>query len=312
MEDDYFVDYQNISVHECMLKDAPRLLAGRSVLDVGTGTGILAMMAAKYGAGQVIAVEASDVAGVTQQIVESNGFGSKIKVVKARVEQLELSERVDIIVSEWMGFHLLHEGMLASVLWARDHLLAPGGIMIPNEAAILAAPVELARWRQEHVLFWRSVMGFDMSALEPYALSAAAASPAHIVMNVEEKEVIADAQTLAALDLRTVPADELARIERTMRFAVRRPAMFHGICIWFSVKTAVPGAAEVCMATAPSCPATHWKQTVLHVPGEAPASEGDVIECSVSMEADAANPRHYSITMDEVSLLPPATAGSDE
>ena len=129
-----------------MLQDQPRTNAykaafealkeedirGKVVLDVGAGTGILSLFAAKCGARKVYAVEASNIAAHTQQLVEENGFQDVIQVVQSKVEDAVIEEKVDIIVSEWMGFYLLHESMLKSVLAARDKWLKPEGIMLPR------------------------------------------------------------------------------------------------------------------------------------------------------------------------------------
>lgn len=56
------------------------------------------------------------------------------------VEKIDLPEKVDIIISEWMGFYLLHEGMLDSVIFARDKFLKPNGLMLPESAALYCAP----------------------------------------------------------------------------------------------------------------------------------------------------------------------------
>jgi len=103
-------------------------------MDVGSGTGILSMIAARNGARKVYAVEASDFANVSREVIEANGLSSIIEVIKARVEDVQIDEKVDIIVSEWMGFHLLHESMLDSVLFARDKFLKEGGLMLPESA----------------------------------------------------------------------------------------------------------------------------------------------------------------------------------
>lgn len=80
-------------------------------LDVGAGTGILSLFAAKYGgAKKVYAVEASPMATFTQLFVEHNNMQDVIEVIHGKIEQVELGvEKVDIIISEWMGFYLLHE-----------------------------------------------------------------------------------------------------------------------------------------------------------------------------------------------------------
>lgn len=78
----------------------------QTVLDVGCGTGILSMFAAKAGAAQVIAVDCSNIIEFARQVVIDNNLQDVIKVVKGKIEEIELPngiEGVDIIISEWMG-----------------------------------------------------------------------------------------------------------------------------------------------------------------------------------------------------------------
>jgi hypothetical protein len=70
-------------------------------------------------------------------------------VIKGRMEEVELPEKVDIIVSEWMGFYLLHESMLDSVLYARDKWLNEGGLVFPSRSRIFLAPVNLDSYYEE-------------------------------------------------------------------------------------------------------------------------------------------------------------------
>lgn len=112
----YFDAYDDVGTHELMLKDAPRMNAycaaieankdfirGRVVLDVGAGTGVLSLLAARAGAARVYAVEASGIVVELQKIVSQNGFGDVITVLHGRAEDVELPEQVDVCVSEWMA-----------------------------------------------------------------------------------------------------------------------------------------------------------------------------------------------------------------
>lgn len=139
----YFNSYASNDIHQIMIEDSVRtltygqfllhprnahLIRGKTVMDIGCGSGILSLFAARAGAKQVLAVDASDVADRARENIEANGFGHVIKVFKGKVEDLggELEQyrgQVDLLVSEWMGYFLLYESMLDTVLDARDKYL---------------------------------------------------------------------------------------------------------------------------------------------------------------------------------------------
>lgn len=109
------------------------------MLDVGAGSGILSFFAVQAGAKQVYAIEASNMAYHAQQLVVANNVGDKVKVVPGKIEEVELPEVVDIIISEPMGYMLYNERMLETYLHARKWL-KPGGKMFPTEGDLHVAP----------------------------------------------------------------------------------------------------------------------------------------------------------------------------
>ena len=105
---------------------------GDIVLDVGAGSGILSVFAARAGAARVYAVERTTIAVLAQELAAANGVAEIVQVIHGDVMDVELPERVDVIVSEWLGGFGIDEGMLAPVIAARDRWLKPGGVMIPQ------------------------------------------------------------------------------------------------------------------------------------------------------------------------------------
>ena len=121
----------------------PHLFKDKIVMDIGSGTGVLSIFAAKAGAKRVYAVENAGISAVSEEIIRQNGLDGVIKVMKGKVEEIELDvEHVDIIISEWMGYFLLYESMLDCVLFARDKWLKKGGMMFPNKATMYIAAME--------------------------------------------------------------------------------------------------------------------------------------------------------------------------
>lgn len=94
-----------------------------------------------------------------------------ITLIKGKMEEVVLPvDKVDIIISEWMGYFLLYESMLDSVLFARDKYLAPGGLMFPDEATLFLAGIEDQDYKEEKIGFWDDVYGFDYSCIKEIAL----------------------------------------------------------------------------------------------------------------------------------------------
>jgi protein arginine N-methyltransferase 1 len=87
-----------------------------------------------------------------REIVEVNGMSDKITLLQGKMEEVELPfPEVDIIISEWMGYFLLYESMLDTVLYARDKYLAPNGLIFPDKATIFMAGIEDGEYKDEKI-----------------------------------------------------------------------------------------------------------------------------------------------------------------
>lgn len=137
---------------------------GMRVLDIGAGTGLLAMIAARAGAGQVFSCEANPaIADAAEEIVAANGFADRIRVLRQHsrtIDPAALGGPVDLLVSEIIASDLLQEQVLPAVADASRRLLRPGGTMIPRGGAVRVA---LAHWgKLEHKLL-DEALGFDVT-----------------------------------------------------------------------------------------------------------------------------------------------------
>ena len=157
--------YAEFEVHRSMIRDEVRTTAfqraieavvrpGDTVLDVGAGSGILSLFAARAGAARIYAVEQTTIAVLAQELAAANGVAEVVRVIQGDVMDVELPERVDVIVSEWLGGFGIDEGMLAPVIAARDRWLKPGGAMIPRSVTAWTALVH-DRYLADAVAFLR-------------------------------------------------------------------------------------------------------------------------------------------------------------
>lgn len=302
---DYYADsYAHFGIHEEMLKDEvrtlsyrqaiqnnPHLFKGKTVLDVGCGTGILCMFAAKAGAKKVIGVDMSNIIDQARVIVKANGLDNIISLVKGKLEEVDLGlgpdGKVDIIVSEWMGYFLLYESMLDTVLLARDKYLRPDGIMMPDHATLYLSAIEDQEYKEEKIDFWDNVYGFDYSCIKEIALREP------LVDTVELRSVVCDPAPLVDLDLMTVKKEDL-QFKMPFKLHATRNDYVHAFLGWFDI------GFEAChkpvrFSTGPHSRYTHWKQTVFYTPGTLTVAQGDVIQGTLSCVPNARNNRDLDI-----------------
>ena len=222
----YFDSYSSTTIHKTMLSDSvrtdayrlailsnPLLFKDAVVLDVGCGTGILSMFCCAAGARKVIGVDDSEMASKAREIVRRNGMEGRVEIVRGKMEDLDLAPylpedhpTVDVIVSEWMGYALLYESMLPSVISARERYLTPDrGIMWPNKCQMF---IEAVRDPVD-VDFWGDVYGFDMSPMTPLARRERTRKGEAAVEVVDKGTVCSDRCMFWGADLTEVKDREL-------------------------------------------------------------------------------------------------------
>ncbi|THG98393.1 hypothetical protein EW026_g3779 [Hermanssonia centrifuga] len=302
---DYYADsYAHFGIHEEMLKDSvrtgsyrnaiinnPHLFKGKTVLDVGCGTGILSMFAAKAGAKHVVGIDMSNIIDQATKIIEANGFKDTITLVKGKLEEATLPiTEFDIIVSEWMGYFLLYESMLDTVLLARDKYLKPGGLMFPDEATMYLAAIEDMDYKEEKINFWDNVYGFDYSCIKEIALREP------LVDTVELKSVVTDPCQIKHIDLLTVKKEDLT-FKVPFSLTATRNDYVHAFLAWFDISFAACHK-PVKFSTGPHAKYTHWKQTVFYTPDTLTVSAGENITGELTCAPNARNPRDLDIAIE--------------
>ena len=283
----YFTYYGQLTHQQNMLQDGVRTSAyyqaiiknasdfkDKVVLDVGCGSGILSFFAAQAGARKVYAVEAAKpMAEHARRLAEANGFGDIVQVMSGRVEEIELPEPVDVIISEPMGVLLVHERMLESYLTARDKWLRPlndgGGAIAPSQMFPATSTIRLAPFSDttlyasihEKAQFWEtsSFYGVDLSSLAPAAVDHCFAQP--IVGGVEPRTLMASACTFDIDFTRTRPED-LVSFDIPLDWTVQCTGVCHGLAAWFDVAFLGSAKSSV-LSTGPETGRTHWHQVRL-------------------------------------------------
>ncbi|KAJ5083701.1 hypothetical protein N7456_013128 [Penicillium angulare] len=299
----YFTSYDHHGIHEEMLKDDVRTRSYRDsiyqnrhifkdkvVLDVGCGTGILSMFAARAGAKHVIGVDMSSIIEKAKEIVAVNGLSDKITLLQGKMEEVHLPfPKVDIIISEWMGYFLLYESMLDTVLYARDTYLSQGGLIFPDKATMYVAAIEDGEYKDDKIGFWDNVYGFDYSPMKDIALTEP------LVDTVEMKALVTDPCPIITFDLNTVTAADLA-FRVPYNLTAKRSDFIHALIAWFDIEFSACHK-PIYFSTGPHAKYTHWKQTVFYLPDVLTIEENEGVSGWLENRPNDKNKRDLDINL---------------
>ncbi len=203
---------------------------GSVVVDIGTGTGVFAMLACQWGARRVYAIESDNVIQLAREFAKTNGYADRIEFIQDVSTRVTLSERADVIISDlrgvipWFGQHI------PSIVDARQRLLAPGGVLIPRRDTLWAAVVETPdAYRQLTGVWDANVSGLDMGAARRLITSN------YLKARIVPDHLLVEPGHWATLDYATVESpDVMAEVEWT----TVRAGTAHGLSVWFDATLA--------------------------------------------------------------------------
>lgn len=234
-------------------------------------------------------------AALARLLVEGNQLQDSIEIVESSLEESSIPGQVDIIVSEPIGFLLVHERMLESYVQARDMYLRPGGLMMPSNGTIICAPftdqvsppphppspplsvlglsasrshcfaparessLPQALWNEQSAKtnFWNAgdFYGID---LRPLVQASIDETFGQAVVGYFSTDCLLSSDRAAhTIDFQTVTLEELREFHIPVCFRIEHTALMHGIACWFDAKF-LGSAAHVTLTTAPNSPGTHW------------------------------------------------------
>jgi protein arginine N-methyltransferase 1 len=233
--------------HEAL---ARTIVKGTStVADIGTGTGLLAFLAAKLGARKVWAYEAAEIGAVAEKLKAVNKMRA-VELVPGRSTEILEPDLADIVVTETLGNFALEEFLVETMNDARARHLKPGGVLIPGVVEQFACPVTGPRLRDE-LCVWDGIgYGLDFAPARLMSLNNV------YIRTLRPDELLgggAGAQRWDRIDF--YEKNRVAR-KGTLRWTLDRDVTLHGLAVWWTAEL-VPG---VSLTTSPLSAATHWEQ----------------------------------------------------
>lgn len=295
----HFADVLN---HVMMLADDVRVRAyakalavvapDKRVLDLGTGTGVLALLAARAGARRVIAVEESAAADLAAQVFAAADAG--VTLVRRSSRDVELDQPVDVIVHELLGSDPLAEGVLPTIADARRRFLAPGGTLVPHRLEIVCVGVDtrgVARDR-EAALAALAAVDSIADALGPVAAVVAALPARAFITNLGDIpfEILTEPEVLHDLDLMTADEDACAA-KLTKYLCVTRPGRLDAVVTYFRAHLA-PG---ITLTNAPEWPRTHWDRKLTSLSAGRAVLPGEQVAIEIFRESAL---KHENLVVD--------------
>lgn len=248
-----------------------------TVADIGAGTGLLALMAARVGAREVFLYEAAEVAGVAAKALKANG-ARNCHLFPCHSTEMVDPPKVDVVVSETLGNYAFEEHIIETLADARKRFLKPGGVMIPRRLEQFVAPVVSDRIHREFAA-WEET-GFDLSAARTMSLNNI------YVRTLVAKELL-DAKVWDAIDFGT---DSRSSRKGEASWKLKAATTVYGFATWWSAELA-PG---ITLSTAPDAPRTHWEQLYFPLLEPLAAKAGDTVAIALRSRTSAEAGTHLA------------------
>lgn len=225
---------------------------GDLVLEIGTGSGLVAMMAARAGAERVVTCEVLPLmADIAREVVAKNGLADRITIINKKSTQVQvgtdLPERADVFVSELINIGMLSPNMLPVLHHARETLLKPEARIIPAAAIVYGALIEATQLSRINPV--RQISGFDLSPLDKLR------SPGYAQIDLAADLVRQVSQPFKALEFdfrQTMPENDA----RVLEVTATSSGMAHGVAFWFDLVM----DEEIVYSSASTTRTNHWKQ----------------------------------------------------
>ncbi|XP_043550745.1 histone-arginine methyltransferase CARM1 isoform X3 [Chiloscyllium plagiosum] len=295
----YFQFYGYLSQQQNMMQDYIRTgtyqrailqnhadFKDKVVLDVGCGSGILSFFAVQAGARKVFAVEASTMAQHAELLVKSNNLADRIFIIPGKVEEVNIPEQVDIIISEPMGYMLFNERMLESYLHAKKWL-KPNGNLFPTLGDVHLAPftdeqLYMEQFTKANFWYQPSFHGVDLSALRGAAVDEYFKQP---IVDTFDIRILMAKSVKYTVNFLEAEENDLHRIEIPFKFHMLHSGLVHGLAFWFDVAF-IGSQMTVWLSTAPTEPLTHWYQVRCLLQSPLFTKAGDTLSGTVMLNAN--------------------------
>jgi protein arginine N-methyltransferase 1 len=279
----YLSDQVRMDAFERAIREV--VCTGDVVLDIGTGTGILGLLACRAGAGRVFSVDRAPIIELARRVYRTNGFEERVVFFKGISTQLNLPEKVDVVLADQLDGAGFEAGLVNYFADAKTRFLKPGGRMIPASVKFQIAAVQCNEHWQAIAFWGREHAGMDFSPASEIATNVAyGLEPSAVTLLSEEA-------TGQSIDFaRDIPD----KLDMTVALTVKRPGTFHGLLCWFSARL----SENVTLTNSPSSDRRAERRcTFLPIREPVAVAAGDSVRCVVKAPMGQ-NLVHWSVSIE--------------
>ena len=286
--------FSDLYQHDRMLSDrvrvdtyaagiAKHVRPGSVVADLGTGSGVLSLLAARAGARTVHAIEHGPIIEAAEAVARANGVTNFV-FHRTHSGRLELDEQVDVILHEQIGDAAFDERVIDNVAELRARILKPGGVVLPGRLALQLAPVELAEpFRSPYAWQQTDLHGLDFSALRALGSEQGHGYRYRLFRPFPFGRLLGPPETVATVDLVTAEPSDLPTSFTYAREATAAGTL-DGFCVWFTTWF----DDELSFTSSPESRPTSWATPLLRV-GSRAVEDGEPLRLDLAA-TDLATP----------------------
>ncbi len=251
------------------------------VLEIGTGSGILSMMAVDAGAEKVISCERSQsIAKAAKEILLNNGFSNLVSVINKKSTELtigrELEKKVDLIISEILSSEFVGEGVQSTISDANKRLLKENGKMIPESGDMKIALLESNQELKEE-FFVERVNGYDLSKFNEYTGNR------FLLKNKQPNTSFLSNEKIA-FSYNFYQKENIKKQERILELNVTKNGICLGLITWFKLNL----YEDIYLETKPSgSENSHWANPVYTFKQPLNVSKGQTIRVKATLLEDS-------------------------
>ena len=283
--------FSNVDQHERMLSCPIRIdtyhaaihkyiKEGDTVVDLGTGTGVLSFFASQKKPKHIYAIDHGSIVDLAKVLAKDNNIHN-ITFVQAHSSTFTPNEKVDVILHEQIGDFLVDEDMVKNLCDLRDRILKPGGIILPNEFDLFMEPTQLLDGNRTSFLWEKDLHGIRFGAskkwLEGNENTIGRTINYHQLHAGKASHFLCEPEPVFSFDIMSADPNNMpTRFKASKR--VVAPGMMDGFCLYFNIRF----DKELYINTSPLAEPTVWLHQIFRTE-QTPCEIGDIIDLELEM-----------------------------